>query len=90
MTRIANIIALRTAFVLPTAWALMMAFALCIDGDVHKLLALPYFLFLGAAATSLALSCRPAPFALMHLVNASSLLVAAGLVGAVRLSLALI
>jgi peptidoglycan/LPS O-acetylase OafA/YrhL len=87
MNRIADIIAVRTAMALPLAWALMMATVLFLEGDPRRLLSVPFCLFVGASATSLVLSCQPGRQTLLHLVNATALLIAAALIGAVRVVL---
>lgn len=87
MNRIVDIIAVRTAMALPLAWALMMAAVLFLEGDPRRLLSVPFCLFVSAAATSLTLSCRPGRHELLHLVNATALLIAAALIGAVRVLL---
>jgi hypothetical protein len=87
MIRLVDIIAVRAALALPLAWALMIAAVLLQDGDPRRLLSGPFCLFVAAAATSLMLSCRPGRHQLMHLVNATALLIAAALIGAVRLVL---
>jgi hypothetical protein len=92
MGRIIDIIAIRSAFALSAAWALMMGFALSFDGEVDRLLKGPYFLFLGASFASLVMSWlrehRPV-VAFSCLVNAIALLIGAGLIQAVRLALLL-
>jgi hypothetical protein len=87
MNRLVDIIAVRAALALPLAWALMIAVVLGLDGDPRRLLSMPFCLFVGASATSLVLSLRPGRHELPHLVNATALLIAAALIGAVRVVL---
>jgi hypothetical protein len=87
MNRIVDIIAVRTALALPLAWVLMMTAVLFLEGDPGCLLSVPFRLFVGASATSLVLSCQPGRQVLLHLVNATALLIAAALIGAVRVLL---